>query len=75
MERTLGHQSGNGWQHRSMGRPQIVNSIRQSPFPSPPAPEINEKMFAPKRVRIGAGSGAFTPYTGKRLPKTSPIVS
>ncbi len=64
------------WHHKSLANAQIVSSIRQSPFPSPPATDVGHSTRLNNRVRIGGGSGAFTPYDRNRRlpPKISPMV-
>ena len=64
---------GSSWNHAATN-PQIVSSIRISPFPSPPVSEIGQPTSSLK-IRIGEGSGAFTPYNMfKRHFKTSPAI-
>lgn len=68
MENTLPY----GWHHTATN-PQIVQSIRISPFPSPPVSEVHKPSS--NKVRISEGSGAFTPYSMlKRHLKTSPVI-
>ena len=52
-----GHSSS--WRRRD-NNPHILSSIRNSPFPSPPAPNL-EGPFNSRAV-IGGQPGAFTPY-------------
>lgn len=52
----------------------ILNSIRISPFPSPPIPNLEGSSLNPRAVIGGGRSGAFTPYRQvSKRQKSSPI--